>query len=291
MNRVSIAEQTEILAESLLRHGPALVLTGAGCSTASGIPDYRDRNGDWKHSRPVMFNDFVRSEITRKRYWAGSMNGWPRIQAARPNPAHLALSLLENHGFIHTLLTQNVDGLHHGAGSRNVIELHGNLKSVICLQCGTRMSRSDIQAQLLKSNAAFLQAAVAAAPDGDADPGVLDYASFETPVCDRCAGILKPEVVFFGEAVPRARTERSLQALASAGCLLTAGTSLMVFSGYRYCLEARRRGIPVIAVNLGQTRADGELDLKIHADCGRLLASVAARLCPGAGRLRQLYSA
>jgi NAD-dependent SIR2 family protein deacetylase len=291
MNSESMAAQADRLAESLLRHGPALVLTGAGCSTASGIPDYRDRNGDWKHSPPVMFNDFVRNETTRKRYWAGSMNGWPRIQAARPNPAHHALSLLERGGFIHTLLTQNVDGLHHRAGSRSVIELHGNLKSVICLRCGTKTPRSAIQAQLMKANAAFRQAAAAVAPDGDAVPGGLDYDSFETPVCDRCSGILKPEVVFFGEAVPRSRTEFSLRALAAAGCLLTAGTSLMVFSGYRYCLEARRRSIPVIAVNLGHTRADGELDLKIEADCGRLLTAIAERLCPREDHRRQVRSA
>lgn len=290
MNRESMAAQADRLAESLLRYGPVLVLTGAGCSTASGIPDYRDRNGDWKHSPPVMFDDFVRNESTRKRYWAGSMNGWPRIQAAQPNPAHHALSLLEACGFIHTLLTQNVDGLHYRAGSRNIIELHGSLKSVACLQCGTRTPRSNIQAQLMEANADFREIAAATAPDGDTDPGGLDYASFETPACDRCAGILKPEVVFFGENVPPSRTERSLQALAAVGCLLTAGTSLMVFSGYRYCLEARRRSIPVIAVNLGRTRADAELSLKFEADCGRLLSAVAERLCPRDDHRRQVRS-
>jgi len=277
----ALDRRADALAEFLQRHGPALVLTGAGCSTASGIPDYRDRDGAWKHNPPVLFNDFVRNEPVRKRYWAGSMNGWPRISSALPNPAHHALARLERRGVVHTLVTQNVDDLHARAGSRSLVELHGNLKTVICLQCGSRLSRADMQQALVENNESFRQQAAVSAPDGDANLDGVDYLSFRVPACHQCGGILKPEVVFFGESVPRARTQHCLQALASAGCLLAAGTSLMVFSGYRYCREARRRGLPVIAVNLGRTRADSELTMKVEADCGSMLPAVCERLCPG----------
>jgi len=277
----TLNRRADTLAEFLQRHGPALVLTGAGCSTASGIPDYRDRDGAWKHNPPVLFNEFVGKEPVRKRYWAGSMNGWPRIAAALPNPAHHALAQLERHGFIHTLVTQNVDDLHARAGSRSLVELHGNLKTVICLQCGSRLSRAAMQQALEENNIVFRQQSAASAPDGDANLNGFDTSSFRIPACHQCGGILKPDVVFFGESVPRSRTEHCLQALASANCLLAAGTSLMVFSGYRYCREARQRGLPVIAVNLGRTRADGELTMKVEADCGSILPAISERLCPG----------
>jgi NAD-dependent SIR2 family protein deacetylase len=268
------------LADLLLQHGPTLVLTGAGCSTASGIPDYRDRDGEWRHGPPVMFDDFVNNEAARRRYWARSMNGWPRILAARPNAAHHALSRLEDAGFLHTLVTQNVDDLHRRAGSRNLVELHGNLKSVVCLQCGERLDRNDLQQRLLQDNPGFQRDMSATAPDGDAVLAVEDLSRFTVPACRRCGGILKPDVVFFGESIPRTRVQTSLQALALSGCLLVIGTSLMVFSGYRYCREARRRGLPVFAVNLGRTRADGEYRLKIEADCGGILTALSERLCP-----------
>ena len=280
MTSSSVSQQVNRLAGSIRRHGPALILTGAGCSTASGIPDYRDRSGEWRHGPPVLFDDFVNNEPTRRRYWARSMNGWPRIGAARPNPAHHALARLEEAGFIHTLVTQNVDDLHCRAGSRVLIELHGNLKTVVCLHCGEHLGRDVMQRRLLESNAAYLQEVEATAPDGDAVLAGQDYSGFRVPACRQCGGILKPDVVFFGEAIPRCRVETTLQALAASGCLLAVGTSLMVFSGYRYCREARRHGIPVIAVNLGRTRADGEFSLKIEADCGAVLTAVSERLCP-----------
>lgn len=281
MTAETLNRRADALAEFLQRHGPALVLTGAGCSTASGIPDYRDRDGAWKHNPPVLFNDFVRNEPVRRRYWAGSMHGWPRIASALPNPAHHALAQLENGGFVHTLITQNVDDLHIRAGSRSLVELHGNLKTVACLQCSGRLARSDMQQALEENNVTYRQRTADGAPDGDANLNGIDLTAFRVPACPRCGGILKPEVVFFGESVPRSRTERCLEALAAANCLLAAGTSLMVFSGYRYCREARRHGLPVIAVNLGRTRADGELTMKVEADCGILLPAVSERLCPG----------
>lgn len=262
----------ERLADILASHGPALVLTGAGCSTRSGIPDYRDENGDWKHRRPVLFEDFVRHDHVRRRYWAGSMNGWQRIETARPNPAHQSLARLEYSGYIHTLVTQNVDGLHGKAGSRRLIELHGNLEKVICLQCETCYSRSRLQELLLEANHNFLQDQTAMAPDGDARVDAGDYPEFIVPECMQCGGILKPDVVFFGENIPSERRNDCHKALEKAGCLLVTGSSLMVFSGYRYCREAAKRGMPVAAINLGRTRADNFLDLKINAECGAVLA-------------------
>jgi len=275
-----VPRQVDRLAGIIQRHGPALVLTGAGCSTASGIPDYRDRDGEWRHDPPVMFDDFVNNESTRRRYWARSMNGWPRILAARPNPAHHALTRLKDAGFLHTLVTQNVDNLHRRAGCRNLIELHGNLKSVLCLQCGERLDRSVLQQRLLQDNASFLGGIAASAPDGDAVLAVQDLSRFTVPACRRCGGMLKPDVVFFGESIPRPRVEASLRALASSGCLLVIGTSLMVYSGFRYVREARRRDIPVVAVNRGRTRADGEFRLKIEADCGYVLTALSGIICP-----------
>lgn len=261
----------ERLAEILGNNGPALVLTGAGCSTRSGIPDYRDENGDWKHRQPVMFGDFVKQDHVRRRYWAGSMNGWHRIETARPNPAHQSLARLEHSGYVHALITQNVDGLHGKAGNRNLIELHGNLEKVICLQCGVLYSRSRIQKWLLETNHDFLQKTTAVAPDGDALLGERNYSKFNVPACMQCGGILKPDVVFFGENIPSERRTECREALKKAGCLLVAGSSLMVFSGYRYCREAAKRGIPVAAINSGRTRGDDLYDLKINDECGSVL--------------------
>jgi NAD-dependent SIR2 family protein deacetylase len=280
MTSSSVSQQVNRLAGSIRRHGPALVLTGAGCSTASGIPDYRDRDGEWRRYPPVMLGDFVNNEAARQCYWARSMNGWPRILAAQPNAAHHALARLEDAGWLHTLLTQNVDDLHRCAGSRNLIELHGNLKSVLCLQCGECLDRNALQQQLLQDNARFQEGIAAAAPDGDAVLAVEDLSRFTVPACRRCGGMLKPDVVFFGESIPRPRVEASLRALAASGCLLVIGTSLMVYSGYRYVREARRRGMPVVAVNLGRTRADAEFSLKIEADCCEVLTALSGAMCP-----------
>ena len=280
MTSLPVPRQVDRLAGIIRQHGPALVLTGAGCSTASGIPDYRDRDGEWRHGPPVMFDDFVNNDSTRRRYWARSMNGWPRILAARPNPAHHALARMEDAGFLHTLVTQNVDNLHRRTGSRNLIELHGNLKSVLCLQCGEHLDRNVLQQQLLQDNACFQGSITTSAPDGDAVLAAKDLSRFTVPACRRCGGILKPDVVFFGESIPHPRVEASLQALASSGCLLVIGTSLMVYSGYRYVREARRRCMPIIAVNLGRTRADSEFSLKIEADCGHILTALSGTMCP-----------
>src|SRR5262245_40111043 len=189
------------LRDFLDRHGRLFVLTGAGCSAPSGIPDYRDAAGAWKHRRPMTFAEFTGSVAARRRYWAGSLRGWPRVRDARPNAAHRALAQLESRGRVVRLVTQNVDGLHQRAGSRRVVDLHGRLDTVECLACGARVARDDVQALLLAWNPRF-RAAGEARPDGDASvPEPL--ADFRIPDCRECGGTLKPHVVFFGESVPR----------------------------------------------------------------------------------------
>ncbi|QQS53373.1 MAG: NAD-dependent protein deacetylase [Candidatus Competibacteraceae bacterium] len=268
----------DALADFVERHPRLFVLTGAGCSTDSGIPDYRDHNGDWKRRQPVSYQEFVASERTRQRYWARSLLGWPTFARARPNATHTALAQLEAAGFVHQLVTQNVDGLHQQAGSRRVIDLHGRLDAVVCLACGTRGSRAAMQSALERDNPTFAVLAAVTGPDGDADLEEADFGGFRVPGCARCGGVLKPAVVFFGETVPKPRVERACQRLADADALLVVGSSLMVFSGYRFCKLAAARGQPVAALNLGRTRADGELALKLERNCEMVLTDLLERL-------------
>ena len=258
------------LADFLKAHPRVVVLTGAGCSAASGIPDYRDHDGAWKSRPPVRYAEFVGSVAARRRYWSRSVLGWRRVAAAEPNGAHHSLATLERAGHVRTLVTQNVDGLHQRAGSRRVIDLHGRLAEVECLECGSRLSRHDVQDLLLSWNRAFVAGLDGAAPvprpDGDAQVD-LDASSFEIPDCPACGGILKPAVVFFGETVPRERVRSAMEALFAADALVVVGSSLMVFSGYRFCLAAREMDKPIAGVNLGRTRADELLALKVAADC------------------------
>ena len=258
------------------RYPRLLVLTGAGCSTESGIPDYRDANGDWKRPQPVTWQAFRDDDATRRRYWARSLLGWPTMAQAQPGPAHLALARLEAAGQVEQLVTQNVDGLHSAAGSRGVVDLHGRIDTVLCLHCGERTTRAALQQRLLAANPAWAALPARAAPDGDADLAQTDFSSFAVPACARCGGMLKPDVVFFGESVPRERVETALAALARADALLVAGSSLMVFSGYRFALAAAAQGKPIVAVNLGRTRADALLALKVEQSAGAALTALAA---------------
>lgn len=248
------------------------MLTGAGCSTGSGIPDYRDERGEWKRAHPVMLQDFLAHERVRKRYWARSLVGWKRMSAARPNDAHRALASLERAGRVTQLVTQNVDGLHQAAGSRHVIDLHGRVDAVRCLSCDRRVPRVELQAELVRRNPAFDGLAALEAPDGDADLEGVDFESFDLPACTACGGLLKPDVVFFGESVPAERVRRSMAALASADAMLVVGSSLMVYSGYRFAKAMRDAGKPIAAVNLGRTRADDLLALKVADRCADALA-------------------
>jgi NAD-dependent SIR2 family protein deacetylase len=266
------------LARFIEAHPRLFVLTGAGCSTASGIPDYRDHDGGWKRRPPVTLQAFVGDEKTRSRYWARSLVGWRRFGRARPNATHAAIATLESEGRIDVVLTQNVDGLHQAAGSRNVIDLHGRLDTIRCLSCEHRAPREALQRELEALNPEWTMLDAADAPDGDADLDALDFASFRVPPCPACGGLVKPDVVFFGENVPRDRVERASMHLVDADAMLVVGSSLMVFSGYRFAREAARLGKPVAALNLGRTRADDLLALKVEGDCAAVLGEALAQM-------------
>lgn len=256
----------------------AVVLTGAGCSTESGIPDYRDVDGEWKHRRPVQFADFVGDEQVRQRYWARSMVGWRRVGDAVPNPGHQALADLERSGRVHWLITQNVDGLHQRAGSRCVTDLHGRIDRVVCLECGRLNQRGVLQSRLVAENPDWADLDAVSAPDGDALLEHRDFGSFRVPCCEVCSGMLKPDVVFFGEGVPKHRVTTAMERLDECDALLVVGSSLMVWSGFRFARRAAERGIPVAALNLGRTRADHLLSLKIDSYCGEILRLVVREL-------------
>jgi len=222
------ARQIEDLQRFIRRHPRLFVLTGAGISTASGIPDYRDANGDWKRPPPVQYRDFVKSEAVRRRYWARSLIGWQGFARARPNICHTTLAAWEASGRLSSLVTQNVDGLHQAAGSRRVIDLHGRLDQVVCLQCAARSEREALQRRLTALNPRFAELQAAPAPDGDADLDLATFEDFHVPDCPQCGGTLKPDVVFFGETIPRERVEHAVAALDTADALLVIGSSLMV---------------------------------------------------------------
>jgi NAD-dependent SIR2 family protein deacetylase len=259
------------LSEFIERYPRLFVLTGAGCSTDSGIPDYRDAEGGWKRAQPVTFQAFMGNSQTRQRYWARSLVGWRRFRRANPNDAHRALARLEQQGRVELLVTQNVDRLHQAAGSVGVIDLHGRLDLVRCMACGHRLSRKDLQDELLLRNPAWAELDAREAPDGDADLEARDFSGFDVPPCHHCGGLLKPDVVFFGESVPRDRVDTAMLRLHEADAMLVVGSSLMVYSGYRFAQAAALAGRPIAAVNLGRTRADDLLALKVNQPCSAAL--------------------
>lgn len=257
------------------KHPDILVITGAGCSTGSGIPAYRDGDGQWRRRQPIFYQDFVRDERVRRRYWARSFFGWPRIQTAQPNAGHQALVRLQKSGHISGLITQNVDGLHQSAGHNDVIELHGGLKRVRCLACGRMSERQALQRRLNALNPDCTAEVYGINPDGDAELDDRAGQHFQMAHCENCDGVLKPDVVFFGESVPASITEQAMRQLDRCQALLVAGSSLVVWSGFRLAREAARRGLPVVAVNQGRTRADDLLEFKVDMDCGSVLSVVA----------------
>lgn len=216
----------------------------------------------------------MRSAPVRQRYWARSLVGWQRFRRARPNGAHAALARLEQQGRLELLVTQNVDGLHQAAGSTHVIDLHGRLDRVQCMECHRLMPREDLQLELLRRNPCWSGLQAQTAPDGDADLEGLAFDEFAVPSCPRCDGLLKPDVVFFGESVPRDRVEGAMQGLERADAVLVVGSSLMVYSGYRFVQAAAQSGKPVAAINLGRTRADDLLSLKVSEPCALALAAL-----------------
>ena len=252
------------------------MLTGAGISTASGIPDYRDERGEWKHRRPMEYREFVDRESARQRYWARSWVGWKRFRQAEPNAAHRALAELERRGSLERIVTQNVDGLQQRAGSREVTELHGSLARVACIDCGQSFSRELMQQRLLDLNPVLSGLDAVSLPDGDAELDAFDSTQLRLPACEACGGVLKPEVVFFGESVPPAWVSESFAALERADAMLVVGSSLMIFSGFRFARRAAELGLPMAAVNLGRTRADDLLSLKVEQDCAAALTAAVA---------------
>ncbi len=259
------------LAGFLSRHHRILVVTGAGCSTDSGIPDYRAADGSWKRRPPITWKLFVDDPLARRRYWARSQLGWPMFGNARPNAAHHALVRLADRGRLLGLVTQNVDTLHQRAGSRDVIDLHGRLSEVVCLGCARRSPRAELQHRLVAGNPGWSQLTANIAPDGDADLDGHDFGSYQVPDCERCGGLLKPHVVFYGESVPRDRVAAVNGWLAQADAVLVVGSSLTVFSGYRIVRDAVAAGLPAASVTRGATRADALLDIRIRASCAQVL--------------------
>jgi NAD-dependent SIR2 family protein deacetylase len=261
----------------IARHRRVFALTGAGCSTGSGIPDYRDDQGEWKRRPPVMIQAFRTEDAVYRRYWARAYAGWPRFITAVPNDAHRAFAAWERAGTLLQLVTQNVDRLHQQAGSRAVLDLHGRLDIVVCVGCGERRSRADLQTAIAAANVSW-QPAAATAPDGDADVDGAMIESFVAPRCDRCGGLLKPDVVFFGENVPAERYALARQALAGADAMLVAGSSLMVYSGFRFVRLAQDAGLPIAIVNRGRTRGDDFADVKVEAEVGATLLDAVGAL-------------
>jgi NAD-dependent SIR2 family protein deacetylase len=264
------------LAAFIADHERLFILTGAGCSTPSGIPDYRDDQGNWKRQPPVTYQAFMAEAATRQRYWARSLIGWQRFGRAGPNGAHLALARLEARGRVEALLTQNVDGLHQAAGSARVIDLHGRIDLLRCMGCERRSPRQELQDRLIRLNPGWAEQSAAIAPDGDADLDGVDFSTFTVPYCTACDGLLKPDVVFFGENVPRERVEAAMDHLTRADGVLVVGTSLMVYSGFRFIDAAARAAKPIAAINLGRTRGDHLFAFKVEQACDQALAF----LCP-----------
>ncbi|RKN51906.1 NAD-dependent protein deacetylase [Micromonospora costi] len=258
--------------------GGVVVLSGAGLSTESGIPDYRGPSGAARRHTPMTYQTFTRDPLARRRYWARSHLGWRLMARAEPNDGHRAVARLQRAGLVDAVITQNVDGLHTAAGSTGVVELHGRLDEVVCLDCGNQTSREELDRRLREANPGFDARVAAVNPDGDVDLDDAEVAGFRTVDCTFCrTGTLKPDVVFFGETVPAPRVARCFALVERARLLLVLGSSLTVMSGRRFVLRAAKLGIPVVIVNQGPTRGDGYAALTVDAPLGRVLPAVADR--------------
>lgn len=261
-------------AASLLRGRRVAALTGAGISTESGIPDYRSPEASTKPRRPLHGPEFVKSAALRQRYWARAMVGWERFRLAAPGASHRALAALEGAGVVTGIVTQNVDRLHHAAGSRAVTELHGALAEVVCLSCGALDEREAVQERMRRANPSWPRGSAPIAPDGDADLSNEDLLSFTVPSCLSCGGVLKPRVVFFGENVSRPVVDEAFERVDTAEALLVCGTSLAVFSGFRFLRRAKERAIPIVIVNRGPVRGEEHAEVKIEASTGDTLRAL-----------------
>lgn len=272
-----VDSDVDLFHDFLRAHPRVVVLTGAGVSCASGIPAYRDAKGGWMHSTPIQHRDFIQRVEQRQRYWTRSFSGWPLIQDAQPNAAHVALAALERSGIVSLIITQNVDRLHQRAGSQRVIDLHGRLDRVRCLQCQRFFARVQMQQRLSAMNPDLeLTPHGQTRPDGDVEVAGRQLTALQVPSCNQCAGTLMPDVVFYGGTVPADRVAQGMAAITEADALVAIGTSLQVYSGFRFCRAALSQGKPVALINPGVTRADEIASLKLSSPCGELLERVAS---------------
>ena len=262
----------------LVGGGGVVVLSGAGLSTESGIPDYRGPSGAARRGTPMTFQVFTGSHDARRRYWARSHLGWRVIARARPNDGHRAVAALEDEGLLLGTITQNVDGLHTAAGLRSVVELHGNLDRVVCLHCGDVSSREHLDDRLREANPSWQARVLAVNPDGDVELPDEALDSFVVVDCALCGGVLKPDVVFFGETVPADRVQACFAMVERASALVVLGSSLTVMSGYRFVLRAAKLGVPVAIVNQGVTRGDAKADVRVDAPLGAVLPALVERV-------------
>lgn len=276
---MSLAPVTDDLAPliDVLSDRRIVALTGAGCSTESGIPDYRG-GGRTGPRNPIQHDAFMKKADVRRRYWARATLGWVRFSGAEPNDAHRALAALERAGRVAGVITQNVDRLHQRAGSRRVVELHGALAEVICLRCGRDEPRQEVQARMVDANPGWLETAPEIHPDGDAELDAERVAGFTVVGCRSCGGELKPDVVFFGGTVSEPTLAAAWDLFAAAEALLVVGSSLAVFSGFRFVRRAQEQGLPIALVNIGPTRADEIAAVKVSAPAGAILPRLAATL-------------
>lgn len=263
---------------SLLHNRSVAVLSGAGISTESGIPDYRGPATKETEHTPIRYTEFIEEPDTRRHYWARSAVGWPAFDAATPNDGHRAIAALESAGVVNGIITQNVDRLHQTAGSSHVVELHGSLAEVRCLSCGALTERRALQKRLTRLNPGWPEQAAELAPDGDADLPRSATASFRVPRCQSCGGTLKPHVVFFGENTAPERVGRAWSLLASSDALLVTGSSLTVYSGYRFVRQAADNNQPIGIVNLGKTRGTPHAAVQVEGKTGEVLPQLAKAL-------------
>jgi NAD-dependent SIR2 family protein deacetylase len=269
------------------RGGDALVLSGAGLSTESGIPDYRGATGQARRAQPMTYQAFIGSAAARQRYWARSHLGWRHIEGARPNSGHRAVAELQRRGLLAGIITQNVDGLHQAAGARNVTELHGSLHRVRCLGCASRTSRAELDRRMREANLSWAADVERVNPDGDAVLADEDLAGFTVVGCSSCGGTLKPDVIFFGENVPPERVGACYDLVSRARSLIVLGSSLTVMSGFRFVRHAAAHGVPVIIVNQGTTRGDQLADAVLNAPLGATLSELIGQLSPPGSELSQ----
>ena len=280
---LQVVEQVGILGD-WIAEGGVVVLSGAGLSTDSGIPDYRGPSGSARRSTPMTYQAFTRDPVARRRYWARSHLGWRTIGEARPNDGHRAVARLQELGVLDGIITQNVDGLHQAAGARDVVELHGNLARIVCLDCGELSPREELAARLDAANPGFAAVASAINPDGDAELDDAELDGFAVVDCTRCGGMLKPDVVYFGETVPPERVARSFALVGAARTLLVLGSSLTVMSGRRFVLRAAKEGIRVAIVNRGVTRGEPYAGLLVDAPLGIVLPNLAHQVAEVSSR-------